>query len=254
MNETIKTIHRLRSIHKFSNKEISNSDLKIILEAAVCAANASARQSYSIIVVEDRTILETSHFYGASKALVFCVDYNRIADIAKYLNHPIESGNIIRFITGSTDTILAAQTAAIAAQSLNIDSLFTNSLHRANITEIYKLLNLPDKYCFPLITLCLGYSETEPTRKKGRLRNSGIIHHGKYQKLTTEELKKLVNDYDNEEKQLGLISSEKWSEMGFKHYLDWFYTKWPTLAMNKSKVEEFHKILRKVGFLTSIPI
>ena len=252
MNETIKTIHSLRSIRKFSDKEISSSDLKTVLDAAVCSANASARQSYSIIVIEDREILDKTQFYGANKALVFCVDYNRIADTAKHLNHPIESGNIIRFITGSTDTILAAQTATIAAKSLDIDSLFTNSLHRANLTEVYEMLNLPDEFCFPLITLCLGYPATKPKVKKGRLQNSGVIHYARYQRLTTEELNKIINEYDDEKKHLGMISPEKWSEMGFNHYLDWFYTKWPTLAMNKSKVEEFRTILEKVGFLSSI--
>ncbi|MHA2278699.1 MAG: nitroreductase family protein [Candidatus Kariarchaeaceae archaeon] len=249
MNETIKTIHSLRSIRRFSDKEILSSDLKTILDAAVCSANASARQSYSIIVIEERKVLDSTHFYGANKALVFCVDYNRIVDTAKHLNHPIESGNIIRFITGGTDTILAAQTASIAAKSLDIDSLFTNSLHRANLKEVYEMLNLPDEFCFPLITLCLGYPVTEPKVKKGRLQNSGIIHYHMYQRLTTEELNKIVDEYDDEKKHLGMISSEKWSEMGFNHYLDWFYSEWPTLAMNKSKVEEFSNILKKAGFL-----
>ena len=251
MNETLKTIHSLRSIRNFSRKEIPSSDLKTVLNAAVCSANASARQSYSIIVIEDKEILDDTLFYGANKALVFCVDYNRIVDTAKHLNHTIESGNIIRFITGSTDTILAAQTAAIAAKSLSIDSLFTNSLHRANLTEVYNLLNLPEQFCFPLITLCLGYATTEPSIKKGRLRNSGVIHYAKYQRLTTEELEKLVKEYDKEKNHLGIIPPERWSEMGFNHYLDWFYTKWPGLAANKSKVEEIRTTLKKVGFLSS---
>ncbi len=251
MNETIKTIHSMRSIRNFSGKEIPNSDLKAVLSAAVCSANASARQSYSIIVIEDREILDGTLFFGANRALVFCVDYNRIVDTAKHLNHSIESGNIIRFITGSTDTILAAQTAAIAAKSLGIDSLFTNGLHRANLTEVYELLNLPEQFCFPLITLCLGYPTTEPGFKKGRLQNSGVIHYDRYQRLTTEELDKLVNEYDDEKNHLGIIPPEKWSEMGFNHYLDWFYAKWPGLATNKSKVEEIRTILNKVGFVSS---
>ncbi|MHA2247410.1 MAG: nitroreductase family protein [Candidatus Hodarchaeales archaeon] len=249
MNETIKTIHSMRSIRNFSRKEITSTDLKIVLNAAVCSANASARQSYAIIVIENKEILDDTLFYSANKALVFCVDYNRIVDTAKHLNHSIESGNIIRFITGSTDTILAAQTAAIAAKSLGIDSLFTNSLHRANLIEVYELLKIPNQFCFPLITLCLGYPIAEPSFKKGRLRNSGIIHYNEYQRLTTEELDKVVNEYDEEKKHLGIVPEEKWSDMGFNHYLDWFYTKWPGLAANKSKVEEIRTMLKKIDFL-----
>ena len=52
MNETIKTIHSLRTIHgDFSDKKIPDSDFDAILDASVRAANASARQSYSIIVI-----------------------------------------------------------------------------------------------------------------------------------------------------------------------------------------------------------
>ena len=55
MNETLNTIHELRTIHgNFTEQEISAQDLKTILAASVRAANASNRQSYSIIVVEDR--------------------------------------------------------------------------------------------------------------------------------------------------------------------------------------------------------
>ena len=61
---------------------------------------------------------------------------------------------MIGFVTGSTDTILAAQTACIAAKSLGIDSLFTQrGLHRRDISQVFKTLNLPDKYCFPLVAL-----------------------------------------------------------------------------------------------------
>ena len=55
MNQTLETIQNLRSIHgNFSEHEISEQDLTTIIEASLRAANASARQGYSVIVVEDR--------------------------------------------------------------------------------------------------------------------------------------------------------------------------------------------------------
>jgi nitroreductase len=58
-NETLITIHSLRSTHgDFSEKEISAEDVQTIVTAAVRAANASARQSYSIVVVEDRELMK----------------------------------------------------------------------------------------------------------------------------------------------------------------------------------------------------
>lgn len=126
----------MRSIHgNFSLQEITDEDLEIILDACVRAANASARQSYSIIVVKDRNLMKELSGFPGSKALVFCVDYNRIIDATEHLGQQFSEDGVIPFVTGSTDTILAAQTAAIAAKSMGIDSLFTNGIHRGDIAR-----------------------------------------------------------------------------------------------------------------------
>ena len=66
MNETLRTIHNLRSIRNFSKKEISQEDLERVLEATLRTANYGGRQVYSIIVIEDRGLLE-KYFYKANK-------------------------------------------------------------------------------------------------------------------------------------------------------------------------------------------
>jgi nitroreductase len=247
MNETLDTIHKLRSIRSFSEKEVTDTDLNIILDAAVRAATAGMQQSYSIVVMKDKELLK-EFFYNASKALVFCVDHNRLVDTAKHINQVYLVDRLEAFVTGSTDTILAAQTAAIAAKSLGIDSLFTNSIHRTNF-RIYGLLNLPERYCFPLISLCLGYPSKKPNHKKGRLRNFGIINYNKYQRLSTEELDKIIEEYDKEENCLTFV---KWKEMGFKHYLDWYFTECFTSVdtpETKAITKSFYSILKKVCYL-----
>ena len=137
-NETLKTIHSLRSTHgNFTEREVSDEDVQTIIGAAVRAANASARQSYSIVVVEDRALIKQLCGYVGSKGLVFCVDYTRIIDAAEHLGHSFSAEGTTSFVTGSIDTILVAQTAAIAAQSLGIDSLFTNGIHRGDMSRVY---------------------------------------------------------------------------------------------------------------------
>ena len=86
-NETLETIHSLRSTHgNFTEQEVSDEDFQAILAAAVRAANASARQSYSIVVVEDSALIKQLCGYVGSKGLVFCVDYTRIIDTAELLD------------------------------------------------------------------------------------------------------------------------------------------------------------------------
>jgi len=242
-NETLDLIHHLQSIREFDTKEIFSEDLDAILHAAVKAANASARQSYSIIIVRNKDILK-KYFYGSNKALIICVDYNRIFKCAEYLNHPYDYYNMLGFITGSTDAILVAQTAVIAAKSLKIDSLFTNSLHRAPFEEIQQEFQLPEKHCFPLISICLGYRKSEPIFNKGRWVGPGIIHYDHYHKMTEQETEDLIAAYDDPEQHLGLISDHE-----FSHYLDWFYLKWSQNRYGAEKGKSMTELLRKLGFI-----
>lgn len=201
--------------------------------------------------------------YVGNKMLVFCVDFNRTIDMAEYLGFRYRKETpAADFITGNTDTILAAQTAAIAAKSLGIDSFFSNCVHRGNIDRIYDLLNLPEKYCFPLIALLLGYSEETKTNLsiKGRLSGPGVIHYNKYKKLNNEELENIVLEYDSEEKHF-LTLIKDWRAKGYNHYLDYFYEKWcgflrvhnkNDYQLNNNKPnKEMEKILIKRGFLSN---
>ena len=53
-NETLRTISSLRTIHgDFADRQIPDADIEQILAASVRAANASAMQSYSIVLVRD---------------------------------------------------------------------------------------------------------------------------------------------------------------------------------------------------------
>jgi FMN reductase [NAD(P)H] len=246
MNETLNTIRSLRTIHgNFSKRDLSQEDLQTILDATVCAANASARQSYSIVVVEDRGVMKTLGYEG-SKALIFCVDYNRIRDTADFIRKPFHSQEIVSFITGFVDTVLAAQTAAIAAKSLRIDSMFTNCIHRLRLQDVYDLLHLPEENCFPVIELLLGYPQQEPEYQKGRLSGKGIVHYGQYRRLSQKELQEVVAEYDDKDKHIGLISD--WEKLGFTHYLDWFYEKWSGKIPDE-KQQEFYQALTAAGFL-----
>jgi nitroreductase len=246
MFTTIETLTSLRSIHgNFSEREVSMQDLETILDCAIRAANASNRQSYSIVVVEDSEAIFNCCGYRGSKALLFCVDFNRLVALAKHTGHEYNAEGPVNFITGAVDTMLVAQSAAVAAKALGIDSLFTNGIHRKGLAKVAQQFNLPPKYCFPLILLVLGYPTEEPTFLKGRVR-SGVIHSGHYQSLSGAELDKLVREYDAPENHLGL--STTWAADGFGHYLDWFFEKWSGRG-DPAKEKEFMDFLIQAGFL-----
>lgn len=225
MTQTMETLHALRTIHgDFSDRRVSEEDLQQILEVCLRAANASNRQSYSIVVIDDAETQEELTGYKGSVTLVFCVDYNRVIDIANHLGHEYTVRGFRLFVAGAVDTCLAAQTAAVAAKSLGIDSLFTNGIHRGDMERIYRLLDLPRTYCFPLIALVFGYPKAEPEHKRGRLDSPGVIHRGTYRHLSAEEMDAVVAQYDDPSEHLDM--GVPWSESGYAHFLDWFYEVW----------------------------
>lgn len=248
-NETLSTIASLRTIHgDFSDKPVSDADIEQILTASVRAASASALQSYSIVVVRDPEIQRKLCGYRGSCLLLYLLDYNRSIATAKRLGHEFTPGNLESFVTGSTNTILAAQTAVVAAKALGIDSLLTNGVHRGDMERLWEMLGLPRKYCFPLIALVLGYAAQEPAYQKGRLRGPGVIHYGKYRNVTDEEADALVRQYDDKSLHLGL--NEDWDKNGHKHYLDWLHKVW--LGRNARPGEsQILQRARQAGFVES---
>ncbi len=249
MNDTLETIHALRTIHgDFTDSGIPEEHVETILNAATRAANASGRQSYSIVVVEDRAKMKQLCGFQGSLLMLFCVDFNRIIDVAQHMGLGFEVDPIVSFVTGSTDTILASQTVAIAAKSLGIDSLFTNGIHRGDIDRVYAMLSLPHRHCFPLVALVLGYPRKEPTVQKGRLNGAGVMHKHKYQRLSPDQIDCVIAQYDDPEKHLGL--NDNWGKQSFAHYLEWFYKVWSRRAGSAQGPGQMSDILQRAGFKT----
>jgi nitroreductase len=248
VNETIKTIGSLRSVHgNFLDKPLPEAALQTILQASIRAANASNMQSYSIVVVKDRAKMKAVCTYQGSCMLLYCVDFNRVIASAESLGYSYFPDNMQAFVTASTNTILAAQTATIAAKSLGIDSLITNGIHRGDMDRVWKLLDLPQTYCFPLIAVVLGYPTQEPAFMKGRLDGVGVIHYENYHRLTKEEVADIMRQYDDKERHLAL--NEDWKAKGYKHYMDWWFKDWLQGSKPTEQETQMLRFLKRSGFV-----
>jgi nitroreductase len=242
-NEVIRTIRSLRTIHgNFLDKPVPEAAVQTILQASLRAANASANQSYSIIVIKDREMMGRVCGYKGGCLLLYCADYNRLKASAESLGHAYDPGTMESFVTAATNTVLAAQTAVIAARSLGIDSLLTNGIHRGDMERLWTLLDLPQTHCFPIIALVLGYPTEEPAGLKGRLDGAGVIHNEKYHRLTKEETEEITRKYDDKQRHLGL--HDNWDAEGYKHYLDWYFKAW--VGERTKAPEQETQILRRL--------
>ncbi len=248
-NDTIKTIRSLRTIHgNFLDKPLPETALETILQSSLRAANASNNQSYSIIVIKNRPLMKPVCGYQGSCVLVYCADYTRMKASAESLGYSYDPGTIVDFVTASTNTALAAQTAVIAARSLGIDSLLTNGIHRGDMERLWKLLDLPQAQCFPLIALVLGYPTQEPEHLKGRLDGAGVIHSEKYHAPTKAEVAEITAKYDDKQRRLGL--NDDWAAKGYKHYLDWYFKEWMGVGTKPAEQEtQMLRVLKRSRFV-----
>jgi nitroreductase len=247
-NPALETLRGLRTIHgNFLDKPIPESALEDILQASVRAANASNMQSYSIVVVKERQRMKDLCGYAGACTLVYCADYTRHKAMAEALGHSYVPDGTVNFVTSALNTMLAAQTAVVAAKSLGIDSLLTNGIHRGDMERIWRLLDLPKTHCFPLIALVLGYPAQEPAHRTGRLDGPGVIHHEKYQPLTKEQTVEIIAKYDDPAQHLAL--NEDWRK-AHKHYLDWFFSVWVGRFGRPSQQEsQMAQLLKRSNFV-----
>jgi nitroreductase len=227
----------------FNAQAVTPETLEMVIKGAVRAPNASNRQSYSIIAIDDRAKIRKFFAFDAPCALLFCVDYNRVADTANFLGEEYEVNGIVSLMHGTVDTCLAAQNAALTASALGLGQLVTNSLHRRPLDELYKGFDLPEKYCFPLIVLLLGYTDYKRDYRKGRLTDLGVVHRNSYRRLSGEQLAELTAYIDDPENHMPPGAEMSPGES----FLRWYFTHWPNKA-NARQQEAFMDRLRRSGF------
>lgn len=245
MNDVIKSIQTLKTTRSsnFSEERISTEDFDMIIESCIKAPNASNRQSYSIIVLDDNEKKQLG--LKGDKVLLFIVDFHRHECLKEYLGKNISFNHFQPFLTGVIDVSLAVQNAVIAANSLGIGYLTTNDTYTRDLDKIFDLLKLPRKGCFPLLYLCLGYPMNKIVNQKSRINIKHIVHYGEYNDYNQDKILSIVNEYDNADLEL----FTNWKEKGYETYLDWFYDKWLPSLEKQEKSLKLIEVLKRIGFI-----
>jgi len=199
MNEIIKTILQHRSIRQFEDKPLSDEQIETIVACAQSAATSSFIQAYSIIGIKDKVkkkklaelagnqsyVEDNGHFF------VFCADLYRHTLIGeleqKDVTPSLESTE--KFMVALIDTALAAQNAAIAAESMGLGICYIGGL-RNQLPEVQKLLRTPERV-IPLFGLAVGYP-ANIAGQKPRLPMEHIYHVDEYEQDKEVYLRQLA--------------------------------------------------------------
>ena len=197
MNEVIESLYRRKSVRAYEDREIPEEMKQLILEAAMQAPSAGCQQLYTILDITDQKLKEAlaetcDHQPFIAKApmvLVFC------ADCKKWYDAYIEAGceprkpGVGDLMLAVTDTVIAAQNAVTAAESLGIGSCYIGDIME-NCEEQRKLLQLPD-YVFPAAMLVFGWptKQQKERQKPERCDLKHIVHENIYRSMDGAELR-----------------------------------------------------------------
>ncbi|WP_226087057.1 oxygen-insensitive NADPH nitroreductase [Mesobacillus sp. S13] len=202
MNQVVETILNHRSVRNFKKQALDHEQIEAIVKSAQAASTSSFIQAYSIIGVTDQNkkdklaeiagnqayVAANGHFF------VFCADLYRHKVIAEMegtnLDDSIESTE--KFMVALIDAALAAQNAAVAAESMGLGICYIGGI-RNDLEAVKEVLKTPD-HVIPLFGMAVGYPEQE-TDVKPRLPLEHVYMENEYQQDRTL-FEKQLKDYD----------------------------------------------------------
>jgi nitroreductase len=207
MNPTLELIMNRRSTREYDPTPLAQEEKDAILQAAMRAPTAGAMMLYSILEIEDQDLknklvdtCDHQPFIAAAPyLLLFLADYQRWMDLYEAAGSPgraRELGIVPRapaegdLVLALMDALIAAQTAALAAESLGIGSCYIGDIIE-NAEAHRELFALP-RYTFPAALLCFGRPVKPPERPQTpRFERRFIVHQNLYRRFTAEELNDL---------------------------------------------------------------
>ena len=187
-NDTLATIVNHRSVRAFLPTQLPPGTLELLIAAAQSASTSSNLQLWSVVAIEDpERKARLSELAGQQKfirdaplLLVWLCDHARLTAIAAERQMPVEGIHYLEeFIVGIVDAALAAQSAAIAAESLGLGCVYIGAMR--NLPEqVAAELGLPPQV-FAVFGMSVGHPDLAgETGVKPRLPRPVVLHREQY--------------------------------------------------------------------------
>jgi len=188
INATIETLFNHRSVRAYTNEALKSGALELLVAAAQSASTSSNLQTWSVVAVEDAARKDRlaklagnqEHVRRCPLFLVWVADLSRFKSLG--VKHGVAHEGLTymeAFLLASIDSALAAQNAAVAAESMGLGVVFIGGM-RNHPEEVAKELGLPD-YAFATFGMCIGYPDPlKPASVKPRLPQAAVLHKEQY--------------------------------------------------------------------------
>lgn len=200
-NETLELLNRHASVRQYQNTPVSDEQLAAIIGAGQMASTSSNVQGYSVIAVKEPALKSELARLSGNQAyieqcpvfLVWCADLYRLREAAApHLEGAVTyEDSTENLIVSTVDVTLAAQNAAIAAESQGLGIVYIGGI-RNHIAKVSELLGLPE-LVWPVFGMCIGYP-AGPTGQRPRLPLQAVLHHERYDAAATVEQVKVYDE------------------------------------------------------------
>jgi nitroreductase len=179
MNETIKTILSRRSVRAYTDRQLSDDDIGLILEAGRYAPTAHNGQPWHFTVVQNTALLD--EITAKAKAIMAQSDNEWIRGVGSDPKfHLTYHAPTVIFVSAKsdamgfdTDTCAAVENMMLAAESLGIGSVWVGLLwFYLSLEEAPAKLRLPEGMR-PAHGAAFGYASGQ--RLPAPLRNPNVV-------------------------------------------------------------------------------
>lgn len=192
-----------RSIRSYRPETIDDDLLEDLLSAGLRSSSSGNMQTWSVIVTRDAARKEALyHLHGdqgmileAPVVLTFCADVFRMREWIRVNESKQSFDDLLGFVTGAVDAVIAAQTICLAAESVGLSICYLGTTWWA-ADRLIDLFELPQGV-FPVTSVVLGYPAEDPALRD-RLPLELIVHQERYHRLTDDEI--IASHADRERK------------------------------------------------------
>ena len=168
--ELFEALLNRRTIRQFTNEEIENSKVDIILKSAMYAPTAMNYQPWEFVVVEEKNILLDIH------KIITHAEMLKQAKLAILVCGNLEKEKSIDFNVQNCSA--ATQNILLAAHGLELGSVWIGVHPNEDVMNaLRELLNLPG-YIIPISLVAIGYPAEEKKAEDRFFRNK--IHLNKW--------------------------------------------------------------------------
>jgi FMN reductase (NADPH)/FMN reductase [NAD(P)H] len=197
-----------KSVRAYQERPLSPEHRQAILDATLRAPTAGNMMLYSVIEIEDQALkdrlavtCDNQPFIAHSPyLLLFLADYQRWYDYylaagvkercerRSEVMRRLEEGDLV---LAMCDTLIAAQTAVVAAETLGIGSCYIGDIIESY--EIHRELFQLPPHAVPVTLVCFGYPTPEAAARKltPRFAPQFVVHQNRYHRLDSSELEEM---------------------------------------------------------------